>query len=65
VVAEVAEVAGLEQGGGIRLVPLFSRREGGELLPTGHLPSFAAELWASGLIEDPIDLVRGQAAERG
>jgi len=57
VVSEIAEVVGLEEGGGVRLVPLFDRRAG-TLRPTGHLATFTADLIAAGLVHSPLDLIR-------
>jgi Flp pilus assembly CpaF family ATPase len=58
VVSDVAEVLGLESDGSVRMVSLFKRPEGGELMPTGHLASFLPELLEMGLVQDPVDLVR-------
>lgn len=59
-VTEIAEVLDVETDGGVRIIPLFARDELGtsELRPTGHLPSFIGDLVISGLIEDPVQIVR-------
>jgi pilus assembly protein CpaF len=59
-VTEIAEVVDVETDGGVRIVPLFARDDSGTsgLRPTGHLPSFIEDLVASGLIEDPVQIVR-------
>lgn len=59
-VTEIAEVVDIEADGGVRIVPLFARDESGasELRPTGHLPTFIVDLVASGLIADPVQIVR-------
>jgi pilus assembly protein CpaF len=59
-VTEIAEVVDVEEDGGVRIVPLFARDEAatGELRPTGHLPTFIGDLMSSGLIEDPVRIVR-------
>jgi Flp pilus assembly CpaF family ATPase len=59
-VTAIAEVVDVEEGGGVRIVPLFARDElgTGELRPTGHLPTFIADLVGSGLIADPVQIVR-------
>jgi len=62
VVSEIAEVVDVEEGGGVRIVPLFARRRDGlgELRPTGYLPTFIKGLLEDGLIESPESLVRGE-----
>jgi hypothetical protein len=59
-VTEIAEVVDVEEDGGVRIVPLFARDEAGtgQLRPTGHLPTFIGDLVSSGLIEDPVQIVR-------
>jgi Flp pilus assembly CpaF family ATPase len=58
VITHVAEVLGTDDGR-VRIVPLFHRRSGGgELKPTGHLPTFLPDLIAAGLVQDPVDFVR-------
>jgi pilus assembly protein CpaF len=58
-VVEIAEVVDVEEDGGVRILPLFARDESGtgQLRPTGHLPTFIADLMSSGLIEDPVQIV--------
>ncbi len=62
-VVEIAEVAGVEEDGRVRLMPLF-RRGGadGELRPTGYLPSFLPDLIDAGLVSDPVEFVRAVEA---
>jgi pilus assembly protein CpaF len=59
-VTEIAEVVDVEEDGGVRIIPLFARGEGGlgDLRPTGHLPTFISDLMAAGLIEDPVRIVQ-------
>ncbi len=59
VVSEIAEVVDVEEDGSVRIISLFSRGETGtgDLRPTGHLPTFIGDLVASGLIEDPVQIV--------
>ena len=62
-VTEIAELVGLETGGGVRIKPLFARPpEGGPLRPTGHLPTFLPDMVAAGLVEDPLAFLREPAA---
>ncbi len=58
VLTEIAEVIGYEPGEGVRMVSLFARGSDGELRPTGHLPTFLADMIESGLIADAVDFVR-------
>ena len=59
-VTEIAEVVDIEPDGGVRIISLFARDESGtsELRPTGHLPTFIGSLLESGLIADPVQIVR-------
>jgi Flp pilus assembly CpaF family ATPase len=57
VVSEIAEVvAGSE--GGVRMKPVFKREGGGPLDATGFLPTFVTDLVTTGLLPDPVALVR-------
>jgi Flp pilus assembly CpaF family ATPase len=60
VILEIAEVLAIEPEGGIRLNSLFRRYgEAGILRSTGALPSFLPDLIDAGLVDDPVDLIRG------
>ena len=63
IVTEIAEVAGMDpDAGGLRIVPLFARHpQTGPLRPTGQLATFTHELVASGLVADPVSLIRDDA----
>jgi Flp pilus assembly CpaF family ATPase len=64
VVTEISEVVDVEEDGGVRIVPLFHREEGGELRATGHLATFLPDLIDSGLVRDPVGLVRQGGTSR-
>lgn len=62
VVREIAEVMGID-GGKVVISSLFKRQgEGGDLEPTGSLPSFLDALISAGLVEDPVELL-GEVAK--
>lgn len=62
VVREIAEVVGID-GGKVVISSLFKRQgEGGDLEPTGSLPSFLDALISAGLVEDPVELL-GEVAK--
>jgi hypothetical protein len=56
---EIAEIISLDaQDNEVQIKPIFQRRNNGELLHTGWLPTFTSELVRDQLLADPVSLLQ-------